>query len=233
MLEGRPMEAAVLAVDVAVTLSLTRGEFLTLLADNIDIAHGLFKMLIDADGGTAWNGVVHGRVPAAITRATGDALLPVERGLLLRGNPLFAGATSSQLVRLVAITREVPLAPGAALVREGDELAIYLVVRGALSVEAPGRAAVPVQPGDAAGIYETLADVRGEATVMVSAAGSALRLDGRDLFDLLSEHVDLLQGMFGAILHSERAPAIESAGFAPGHLTVRAVAPLPQEEERP
>jgi CRP-like cAMP-binding protein len=216
MLAGRPLEAAVLAVDVAVTLSLTRGEFFTLLADNIDIAHGFFKMLIDADGGTAWKGVVHGRVPGAITRATGDARLPTERALLLQGHPLFAGTTSGQLVRLAAITREVPLAPGAALARESDGLAIYLVVRGTLRVEAPGRPAVTVQPGDAVGIYETLADVRGEATVMVSAAGSALRLDRRDLFDLLSDDVDLLQGMFGAVLHSERAPAIESAGFPAG-----------------
>ena len=137
----------------------------------------------------------------------------MERVLLLKGNPLMAGATSGQLLRLAAIAREVPLVPGTALVRESDDLAIYVVVRGALSVEAPGAAPLAVQPGDAVGIYETLADVRAEATVMVSEAGTALRIDGRDLFDLLAAHVDLLQGLFGALLRSGQAgPAVESAG---------------------
>ena len=220
MLEGRPIRTAVLAVDVAVTLSLTQGEFLTLLSDNIDIAHGLFKMLIDAQGGAGWKGVVHGRLPGAVTRG-GDPLLPMERALLLQANPLFAGATSAQLMRLAAIAREAPLTPGTVLVRASDDLAIYLVVRGALSIETPAAAQVPVHPGDAVGIYETLADVRAGATVMVAGAGTALRIDGRDLFDLLSDHVDLLRGMFGALLRSERAePAVESARFPQRHLTV-------------
>jgi CRP-like cAMP-binding protein len=123
-----------------------------------------------------------------------------------------AGATSGQLLRLAAIAREVPLMPATALVRESDDPAIYVVVRGALSVEAPGAAPLAVQPGDAVGIYETLADVRAEADVMVSEAGTALRLDGRDLFDLLADHVDLLQGLFSALLRSvPAAPAVESA----------------------
>jgi ATP/ADP translocase/HEAT repeat protein/CRP-like cAMP-binding protein len=221
MLEGRPLRGAVIAVEVAVTLSLTQGEFLTLLSDNIDIAHGLFKMLIDAHGDPGWKGVVHGRLPDAITRAARDTLLPMERVLLLQANPLFAGATSGQLVRLAAIAREVPLLPGTALVRESDDLAIYVVVRGALSVEAPGAATVAVRPGGAVGIYETLADVRAEAMVMVSDAGTALRIDGRDLFDLLADHVDLLQGMFSALLRSEGAePVVESASLPHRPLTV-------------
>ena len=221
MLEGRPVRTAVLAVDVAVTLSLTQGEFLTLLSDNIDIAHGLFKMLIDAHGGPGWKGVVHGRLPAPAIRGAEDALLPMERTLLLQGSPLFASATTSQLVRLAAIAREVPLVPGSALVRASDDLAIYVVVRGALSVEAPGAEPIAVQPGDAVGVYETLADVPAEAIVRVSEGGTAVRIDGRDLFDLLADHVDLLQGLFSALLRSgQTASAVESADSAPQRLVV-------------
>jgi CRP-like cAMP-binding protein len=102
--------------------------------------------------------------------------------------------------------------PGTALVRESDDLAIYIVVRGGLIVEAPGGAPVAVQPGDAIGIYETLADEPAESTVRVAQGGVAMRIDGRDLFDLLADHVDLLQGLFSALLRSGQAsPAVESA----------------------
>ena len=211
MLEGRPLRTSVHAVDVAVTLSLTQGEFLTLISDNIDIANGIFKMLIDAQGGAGWRDVVHGRLPEASTSRTADGRQPMERVLLLQGSPLMAGATSGQLLRLAAIAREVPLVPGTPLFRESDDRAIYVVVRGTLSVEAPGVAPLTVGHGDAVGVYETLADVRTEATVMVSEAGTALRIDGRDLFDLLADHVDLLQGLFSALLGSgSPAPAVES-----------------------
>jgi ATP/ADP translocase/HEAT repeat protein/CRP-like cAMP-binding protein len=218
MLEGSPLRRTVHAVDVAVTLSLTQGEFLTLLSDNIDIAHGLFKMLMASDGGAGWTGVVHGRLPDTGLRGAAGVLQPMERVLLLQGNPLLTRATSAQLVRLAAIAREVPLVPGTALVRDSDDLAIYLVVRGALRVEMPGAAPIAAQPGDAVGLYETLADVHAGATVVVSEAGTALRIDGRDLFDLLADHVDLLQGLFSALLRTEqRGPAVESAGFPQSH----------------
>ena len=164
-------------------------------------------------------GVVHGRLPEASTRGAADGLQPMER-VLLQGSPLMAGATSGQLLRLAAIAREVPLVPGTALFRESDDRAIYVVVRGALSVEAPGAAPLAVQPGDAVGVYETLADVRAEATVMVLEAGTALRIDGRDLFDPLADRVDLLQGLFSALLHSglpvtavESIPPLEQRRF--------------------
>jgi CRP-like cAMP-binding protein len=142
----------------------------------------------------------------------------MERVLLLQGNPLLAKAASRHLVRLAAIAREVPLVPGTALVRDSDDLAIYFVVRGALRVEMPGTTPVAARPGDAVGLYETLADVHAGATIVVSEAGTALRIDGRDLFDLLADHVDLLRGMFSALLRTEQADsAVESAGFPQSH----------------
>ena len=218
MLEGSPLRRTVHAVDVAVTLSLTQGEFLTLLSDNIDIAHGLFKMLMASDGSVGWKGVVRGRLPDTGPRGAAGVLQPMDRVLLLQGNPLLTSASSGHLVRLAAIAREVPLVPGTALVRDSDDLAIYFVVRGALRVEMPGATPVAARPGDAVGLYETLADVHAGAIIVVSEAGTALRIDGFDLFDLLADHVDLLQGLFSALLRTEQADsAVESAGFPQRH----------------
>ena len=54
--------------------------------------------------------------------------------------------------------------------------------------------------------------MRFEARVTVAEAGVALRIDDRDLFDVLAADVELLQGLFRALLEVEsRARAVESA----------------------
>jgi hypothetical protein len=200
------------AVDVAVTLSLTQDEFLTLAFDNIDVAHGLFRLVLSTRGGVDLNGVTRGVMPDVVPQYSADGLQPMERALLLQASPLTVGATSAQVMRLAMIAHDVPLTPGSVIVRETDDPAIYLVVSGALRVEVPGTEPLTARTGDAVGLYETLADMRFEAKVTVAEAGVALRIDDRDLFDVLAADVELLQGLFRALLAVEsRARAVESA----------------------
>jgi AAA family ATP:ADP antiporter len=214
LLAGRPLGSAMSAVDVAVTLSLTQDEFLTLAFDNVDVAHGLFRMVLSARGGIDLNGVTRGIVPDVSSQQASDGLQPMERALLLQASPLTAGATSAQVMRLAMVACEVPLTTGAVLVRETDDPAIYLVVLGALRVDAPGADPAVARTGDAVGLYETLTDTRFEARVTVAEPGMALRIDDRDLFDLLAADVELLQGMFRALLGVEsKGRAVESATF--------------------
>jgi CRP-like cAMP-binding protein len=210
MLEGRPLVTAIQAVDVAVTLSMTQGEFLTLLSDNIDVAHGLFRMLVDS-GSASRTGLIRGRRPEGATMR-GASLQPMERALVLHASPMMQGTTSAQLLRVAAATREVPLRAGTTLVREGDDPAIYLVVRGELRVEPPDAPPIVVQPGDAVGVYETLADLRAEAPVTVSEEGSALRIAGPDLFEVLADDVELLQGFFSAFRNTGADTAAVESG---------------------
>jgi CRP-like cAMP-binding protein len=85
-------------------------------------------------------------------------------------------------------------------------------VSGALRVDAPGVQPVTAGTGDAVGLFEALTDARFEARVTVVEPGVALRIDDRDLFDLLAADVELLQGMFRALLGLEsRGRAVESA----------------------
>ena len=94
----------------------------------------------------------------------------------------------------------MPLTPGSVIVREADEPAIYPRRVGRPHVEAPGSEPLTARTGDAVGLYETLADMRLEARVTVAEAGVALRIDDRELFDLLAADVELLQGLFRALL---------------------------------
>jgi len=215
MLTGTPLRRDVRAATLAVTVSLTQNEFLTILSDNVDIAQGLFKMLLDSRGGAGWSGVMPGRMPEALRRDAGEALQAHEVPLLLQVNPLMSAATTAQLRRVAAIARHVLLIPDVPLMRENDEAAIHIVISGALAVERPVRAPHPphgpglpvsdravARPGDTVGVYETLADGHAAATVTVVEAGSALRIGHRDLFDLLGDDLELLQSLFGALLRS-------------------------------
>jgi HEAT repeat protein/CRP-like cAMP-binding protein len=202
ILEGTPMRASVRARDVAITLSLTQEEFLTLLSDNIELAHGLFKMLFDTRS-VGWRRVVRGRITAEIDRLAADGLQPIERVLLLETSPLLSRATGEQLLRLATISREVDLTEGMVLFAETGEPAIYGLLSGALSVEAPGEPPMAASAGDSVGVYETLAGVPAGATVKVTQRGRALRIDRRELFDLLADNIDLLQGLFSALLRAE------------------------------
>lgn len=210
LLTGRPVTRAIHAIDVAVTLSLTEDDFLTLLFDNTDVIHSVFRMVMDASGGETSHGVTRGLLPEVVTTRADDDLQSMEPAVLLQASPLLAAATSGQLLRLAKIATKVPLQVGAVLADEGDDPAIFMVVRGAVRLEMPGAEPLVAGPVDAVGLYETLADERAGGRLVAAEAGLALRIDGRDLFDLLGTDVELLRGLFGALLRVG-AGAVESA----------------------
>ena len=45
--------------------------------------------------------------------------------------------------------------------------------------------------------------------------GQALRLDHDELFDVLADHIDLLQGLFSGLLEANQAPAGVAPAAAP------------------
>ena len=207
MLQGTPLQTTVRAADVAIALSLTREEFLTLLSDNIELTHGLFKMLLDTRPRAPIGHVMRGNLPREIKRLAADGLQPIERVLLLQTSPLLQHATGEQLLRLAAIAREVALTEGTVLFGESENPAIYGLLSGELTVEVPGEAPARLDEGDVVGLYETLAGVPAGIKVTVTKSGTALRIDRQELFDLLADNIDLLQGLFSALARSQPQPA--------------------------
>jgi CRP-like cAMP-binding protein len=125
--------------------------------------------------------------------------------LLLQTSPLLQHASGEQLLRLATITREVPITQGAVLFGETENSAIYTLLGGEIRVEAPGEAPFTLNAGDTVGIYEALAGVPAGVRVTVTQSGTALRLDRRELFDLLADNIDLLQGLFSGLLRAQPA----------------------------
>ena len=202
MLVGRPIRVTITAIEPVVSLTLSGADFMTMLSDNIAMAQGVFRLLLDAPEARA----------RAEATGTGRGVPPrphldaAEKALLLRQHPILAGATVEQLLDLAAVTRTVPLAAGSELAGDREEPATYWVLEGQVQVGANGAARVELGPGGVFGLSETLSGVPSPHRVVVSKGGQALRLAHDDLFDVLGDHIDLLQGVFGGVLGVSDSP---------------------------
>jgi ATP/ADP translocase/HEAT repeat protein/CRP-like cAMP-binding protein len=200
VLEGTPMRATIRAIDPVISLSLTTEEFLSLLSENVEIAQGIFRMLIDTQAPREWQTIMHGELPRALERKAAGGLPAVDRVLLLQSSPLLARATAPQLLALAQIARPVTLTPGTDPL-SGVEPSTLVVLSGSVRVEADGQPPQMAGAGDTLGVYETLSGASPQSRAEVVEAGQALRFIRSELFDLLADNIDLLQGIFSALLH--------------------------------
>lgn len=201
LIEGSPMAATVVAAERSIALSLTGDEFLALLAENVELAEGIFRMMIESRGLETGHTLIHGTLPAEVREQAHDERRPLDRVLLLQSSPLLAHATAAQLWRLSAIARPLTVAGGKTVIERGGEAAILIVLSGSLNVESPPSAGT-ANAGDVIGMYETLAGATLDATVTAHGESHLLRLDRAALFELLADHTDLLQGVFSILLRS-------------------------------
>ncbi|HET7292519.1 MAG TPA: Npt1/Npt2 family nucleotide transporter [Vicinamibacteria bacterium] len=200
-LRGSPVAATVVARDSSLCLVLDAEPFLAMLADNIQLAQGLFRTLLDEAPPSAAGALLRG--PAGTAEAS-LTLTPLERVRRLGACPLFARATVEQLLELAPLAREVPLAAGTTLFEAGEESAVFVLVEGRVRLnDGAHEESFEARPGDTLGALESLAGVRSPRRAVVTAPGRALRLGREELLDLLEGRVDLLQLLFAALL-SER-----------------------------
>jgi AAA family ATP:ADP antiporter len=202
IIEGSPAQKTMKAVEMTIALSLTSEEFLSLLSENVEIAQGIFRLMVERRGGIGWRSVLHGTIPPSLkTKMDSGTLQPLDTILLLQSSPLLGRATTAQLVGLAGIARPVPLTPGTDPLA-GPEASMLVVLSGAVRVQREGVPAETAGPGDLIGIYETLGGVSRNLKGEVATAGHALRFMRPDVLDVLADDIGLLRGIFSALLHS-------------------------------
>jgi AAA family ATP:ADP antiporter len=209
LLERTMMPSTITTAERSVTLSLTADEFLALLSENVELAEGIFKMLIASLDLAKGHALIHGTLPAEMKNSA--HLRPIDRVLLLQSSPLLAHATAAQLWRLSTIAREITIAAGAEAIAKG-EAAIFIVLSGSLRVEGKPRDA---DAGDVIGMYETLAGTGIEPTITALSETRLLRIDRPGLFELLADHTDLLQGIFSILLRLSSGRTISNVVSTP------------------
>ncbi len=222
VLEGLPVRATVTALEPTITLTMTTDEFLTLVSENVEIAQGIFRMLLETRGAPFLGTVVHGELSAELQRRVADGVQALDGLLLLQASPLLQRATTAELVRLAAAARVVPLTSGTVLFNPGDVAAIHAVLTGQVSVT-PSDGAPPDQAesGDVVGMYETLRGRYMTSTGTVVQSGTALRIDRAELFQLMADNIPLLQGIFSGLVHTTAAASGEHTHAQPLGLSSR------------
>jgi hypothetical protein len=147
-------------------------------------------------------------------------LQPVDQALLLRQHPLLGRATATQLLELVGAARAVSLDRGRVLFSDEEPASLFLLLDGRVRLERDGYAPLDAGAGATVGVAETLAGVPSGWRASVTEGGRALRLDRQDLFAVLTDHIELMQGLFSGVLslrdrqrgpQSVGQPAVESA----------------------
>jgi CRP-like cAMP-binding protein len=202
MLEGRPVRHTMTATAPAVSLSLSGAALLTMMSDNIVLARGFFRMLVGSDPNRPLKAVVHLPPDGKLVTAWRPPLEPVEKAGLLRQTPILGRASVDQLLDLVTVAREIPLAAGTVLFKDTDPPSVFHVLEGEVVLERAGAESVTVGPGGMIGMADTLAGLPLRCTARVTKSGHALRIDQDPLFEVLADHGELLQGLFSGVLRA-------------------------------
>src|SRR4029079_13418688 len=92
-----------------VCLRMNSADALTMIADNVPLAQGLFRMLLTGVVGHTDGPQCAPGLSRSIPVRSSGSLDAVEKALRLRQNPWLARATVPQLLDLVEIAREGPL----------------------------------------------------------------------------------------------------------------------------
>ena len=209
VLERAPLRETARAVETSICLAIASEEFRVLLSDNIELAQGLFRMLLSAPSGKEKPSIRERAVhpeERSLDTAGSERLKPIEKVLLLQELPVFSRTTADELLALTAITQEFPLVKDERIFSEGDQPAIHIILSGEVLVEPPEDTvggALVVKAGDALGLDETLAGTPFGWRGNVVEEGLALRIERERLFEVLADHVDLLQGLFSSLFQSE------------------------------
>ena len=137
----------------------------------------------------------------------------VERVLFLRGVSLFRSLSGEDLVRVAAIAEEITTPPDAWLMREGETGdALYLVVRGRVSIEKGSRAVAELGARECVGELAILDAEPRSASARALGEVLSLRIAREPFLQLIDERPELARGILQILAQRLR----ETTARAPG-----------------
>jgi hypothetical protein len=133
-------------------------------------------------------------------KATVDTLTTLEKMMLLRNVPLFAGLEPDDLEVLTAIATERRYLPNQDLCREGEESdEVFVIVKGAVRAWVKGAVLGESSDGTCIGEMAALDNAARSATVTARTETRVLVLDGKEFKQLLIDRPAIARGVLGVL----------------------------------
>jgi len=205
------MRGSVRALEPTISLSITTEHFLSLLAENVELAEGIMRWIIDTQGDLQERVLQHGELSPEVQSKVAEGLQPVDRVLMLQASPLLSQATAAQLLRLAACARPLTLKAGTDPLAGISEPSMLIVLTGTVTVTTTSGRVSTADSGDVIGMYQTLSGKPLPATLVAETNGTALRFNRPDVFDVLADETALLQAIFAGLLHASASRPREPA----------------------
>jgi hypothetical protein len=135
-----------------------------------------------------------------------NAMLTVEKVLILRAVPIFRLTPDHILAELAGILKEITLEPDTELIKEGDfGDCMFVIVQGAVKVHRGGEVLATLGSRDIVGEMSVLDPEPRSASVTTTASTRVLRIDRADFFDMMADRVEIAQGILSVLCQRLRA----------------------------
>ncbi len=124
-------------------------------------------------------------------------LTVIERVLLLQNIDLFSHVTSEQVSFFAALAEETVIGPNHVLYRENDAPdGLYVVISGAVAMRRGDEEIDRVGPNGSFGVWALFDEEPRIATAVTLEESRILFISRDDFYDVLTDHVDIMQGLF-------------------------------------
>lgn len=129
----------------------------------------------------------------------------IEKVIFLQNVDVFSDVPTEDLSYLAAIAEEASFESGEIIYRESENSdALYLVLEGQVRLHQGDREITTSGPKEAFGTWALFDNAPRVVTATPMSDCRLLRIDRDDFFDLLSDHVQITQGVFKTVVNRMR-----------------------------
>jgi CRP-like cAMP-binding protein len=133
-------------------------------------------------------------------------LTTVEKVIFLQDIDFFEFTQTEELAYIAAITQEVRIKAGSIIYKEGEDSdSMYLVLDGKVRLHRGGSEIMIAESKDVFGTWALFDDEARVATATTLDDTSLLRISREDFLDLLSDHTNITESVFKALVKKIRS----------------------------